>query len=91
MMVNTMTMRFVTTLAADAVLTENTAMATRKPKDRKADRHKHPHVGFNLDQRLLDLLDQEAADSDRSRAMQLISILKDHYRTKGDWPPPDES
>ena len=91
----------------EPVLHNNNRMATprkRPPKhkpespketplaeERAADRHKDPHIGFNLEQELVDLVDADAGEGDRTRAAQLRQIVKEHYRSRGLWhgkPPP---
>ena len=54
---------------------------------RKVNRHKHPHVGLNLEESLIRLVDSDRKDSERSRAAQIRLIIKEYYRSRGVLPP----
>jgi hypothetical protein len=51
------------------------------------DRHTSPRVVFYLPQELLDVIDAQAAEADRTRTAEIIRALKAHYGSKGLWPP----
>jgi hypothetical protein len=67
-------------------------MTKKKPKpvnttqERTQDRHTNPRVVFHLPQWLLDVLDDEANENDRTRTAELIRILKGHFRNIGKLP-----
>ena len=51
------------------------------------DRHTSPRVVFHLPQELLDLIDREAGEEDRTRTAEILRALKGYYTARGLWPP----
>lgn len=64
-------------------------MAKKKTSPRKGmkatyqDRHTTPRVAFHLPQALLEVIDREAKDADRSRTAEILRALKAYYRSIG--------
>jgi hypothetical protein len=62
----------------------------RKPMNATTDRHTSPRVVFHLPQALLDVIDGQAEDNDRTRTAEILRALKGYYRALKLWPPPGE-
>jgi hypothetical protein len=72
-------------------------MAKKKKPEKKPvpstyqDRHTLPRAVFHLPRPLLDLIDAEAEEADRTRTAEIVRALKGYYQARGLWPPPGTS
>ena len=70
------------------------ALMAKKKKNVSAatsdDRHTKPRVVFHPPADLLEALDAEAGENDRTRTAELVRAMKAYLQSRGKWPPPQQ-